>query len=47
VIEALKNVGLGTAKSVLNASEEMIAQADLEEDTVNRVKDILLAEFED
>jgi N utilization substance protein A len=47
VIEALKNVGLGTAKSVLNAPEELLAQVDLEEDTINQVKDVLMAEFED
>jgi N utilization substance protein A len=47
VIEALKNVGLGTAKSVLNAPAELLAQVDLEEDTINQVKDVLMAEFED
>lgn len=47
VIEALKNVGLTTAKAVLNASPEKIAAADLEEDTVNQVISVLRAEFED
>ena len=47
VIEALKNIGLGTAKAVLNAAPETIAQADLEDDTVAQVLDVLRAEFED
>ena len=48
VIEALKNIGLMTAKNVLNAPREMlIEKADLEEETVDNVLDILRAEFED
>ena len=47
VIEALKNIGLGTAKSVLNASPEKLEQADLEDDTLQQVLDIIRAEFED
>lgn len=47
VIEALKNVGLTTAKAVLNASPEKIAAADLEEDTITNVCNVLRAEFED
>ncbi len=47
VIEALKNVGLGTAKAVLNAAPETLAQADLEEDTVAQVLEVLRAEFDD
>ncbi|MBR5788426.1 MAG: transcription termination/antitermination protein NusA [Muribaculaceae bacterium] len=48
VIEALKNLGLGTAKAVLNAPREaLIEQADLEEDTVDHVIEVLKAEFED
>ena len=48
VIEALKNVGLATAKSVLRTPrEELIDKADLEEDTVDNLLDILRAEFED
>lgn len=48
VIDALKNLGLGTAKAVLNAPREMlIEQADLEEDTVDHVIEVLRAEFED
>lgn len=47
VIEALKNVGLTTAKAVLNASDEALAAADLEDDTLNNVKNVLRAEFEE
>ena len=48
VIEALKNVGLATAKSVLRTPrEDLIDRADLEEDTVDNLLAILRAEFED
>lgn len=48
VIEALKNIGLTTAKSVLSTPrDQIIEKADLEEDTVNYVFDVLRAEFED
>ncbi len=47
VIEALKDLGLGTAKAVLNASPETLEQADLEDDTLQHVLDTLRAEFED
>ena len=48
VIEALKNVGLATAKSVLRTPrEELIDKADLEEDTVDHVLAVLSAEFEE
>ncbi|MBD5274934.1 MAG: transcription termination/antitermination protein NusA [Bacteroides sp.] len=47
VIETLKDLGLGTAKAVLNASPETIAQADLEDETVEHVMQVLRAEFED
>lgn len=48
VIDALKNIGLTTAKSVLSTPREQIMdKADLEEDTVNFVFDVLRAEFED
>ncbi|MCI7167347.1 MAG: transcription termination factor NusA [Bacteroidales bacterium] len=48
VIDAIKNIGLQTAKDVLNAPREMlIEKADLEEDTVDEVLKILQAEFED
>lgn len=47
VIEALKDLGLGTAKAVLNAPKHIIDQADLEESTLQHVMDVLSAEFED
>jgi len=48
VIDALKNIGCNTAKSVLAMSpEEIIERADLEEQTVEEVFGILSAEFED
>ena len=48
VIEALKNVGLATAKSVLRTPrEELIDRADLEEDTIDHVLAVLRAEFEE
>ena len=48
VIEALKNIGCLTAKNVLNAPREMLINAaDLEEDTVDNVINILRAEFEE
>ena len=48
VVEAIKNIGLNTAKSVLDAPREMlIEKADLEEDTVDEVLRILRAEFEE
>ena len=48
IIEAFKNMGCTTAKSVLNAPREMlIEKTDLEEETVDRVLEILRAEFED
>lgn len=48
VIEALKNIGCYTAKSVLAISrEEIIERADLEEQTVDEVLAILSAEFEE
>ncbi len=48
VIEAIKNVGLDTAKAVLNTPrEELIEKADLEEDTVDHLIEVLKAEFED
>lgn len=48
IIEAIKALGLETAKSVLDAPREMlIEKADLEEDTVDEVLRILKAEFED
>ena len=47
VIEAIRGIGIDTAKGVLNAPREMIIhKADLEEDTVDEVLAILRAEFE-
>jgi N utilization substance protein A len=48
VINAIKAIGLDTEKGVLNAPREMlIEKADLEEDTVDEVLNILRAEFEE
>ena len=48
VIEALKNIGVYTAKGVLAMSrEEIIERADLEDTTVDEVLAILSAEFEE
>ncbi len=48
VIDAIKALGLDTAKQVLNAPREMlIEKADLEEETVDKVIEILKAEFEE
>lgn len=48
IIDALKNQGFVTAKSVLNAPREMLVEkADLEEETVDNVINVLRAEFED
>lgn len=48
VIDALKDMGCVTAKSVLRTPrQELIDKADLEEETVDNVLDILKAEFED
>ena len=47
VIEQLKNIGLGTAKAVLNATPEKLEQADLEDDTIAHVLEVIKAEFED
>ena len=47
VIDAIKSIGLQTAKDVLNAPRQMlIEKADLEESTVDEVLRILNAEFE-
>ncbi len=47
VIDAIKSIGLDTAKQVLNAPREMlIEKADLEEETVDSVIRVLEAEFE-
>ena len=47
VINAIKSIGLDTAKAVLNAPREMLVEkADLEEETVDQVLNVLRAEFE-
>lgn len=47
VIDAVKALGLDTAKAVLNAPREMlIEKADLEEETVDQMLKVLKAEFE-
>lgn len=47
IIDELKAVGCDTAKSVLELSvEELVKRTDLEEETVNEVRQILKAEFE-
>ena len=47
VIDAIKGIGLDTAKQVLNAPRNLlIEKADLEEETVDNVLSVLRAEFE-
>ena len=47
VIDAIKSIGLDMAKAVLNAPREMLVEkADLEEETVDHVLNVLRAEFE-
>ncbi len=48
VIQALKGIGLATAKAVLDADPALVAEkADLEEETVEDVRNILSKEFEE
>jgi N utilization substance protein A len=48
VIDAFKNIGCDTARSVLELSkEELLRRTDLEEETITDVLGILAAEFED
>ena len=48
VIDAIKAIGIDTAKAVLNAPREMlIEKTDLEEETVDEVLRILKSEFEE
>ncbi|GMO37154.1 MAG: transcription termination factor NusA [Candidatus Azobacteroides pseudotrichonymphae] len=48
IIEALKNIGCYTAKSVLTKNkEEIVRQTDLEENTVDEILKILKTEFEE
>ena len=47
VIDSIKRIGLDTAKAVINAPRDMLVEkADLEEETVDNVLNILKAEFE-
>ena len=47
VIDAIKNLGLDTARAVLNAPRALLSEkADLEEETVDHVLNVLKAEFE-
>ena len=47
IIDSIKAIGLDTAKSVLNAPREMLVEkADLEEETVDHLLEVLKAEFE-
>ena len=47
VIDAIKSIGLDTAKAVINAPREMLVEkADLEEETVDNLLRVLKAEFE-
>ena len=47
IIDAIKGIGLDTAKAVLNAPREMLVEkADLEEETVDNVLKVLRSEFE-
>ena len=47
VIDSIKRIGLDTAKAVLKAPREMLVEkADLEEETVDHLLDVLKAEFE-
>ena len=47
IIDELKNIGLDTAKSVLDMSnEDLISRTELEQETIEEIKKILQAEFE-
>ena len=48
VIDALKNIGCDTARSVLELSkEELLRRTDLEEETIDEVMRVLASEFEE
>ncbi|NNE29906.1 MAG: transcription termination/antitermination protein NusA [Saprospiraceae bacterium] len=48
IIDALKNIGCDTARSVLNLSrEELIRRSDLEEETIDELLAVLKAEMEE
>ena len=47
MIDSIKAIGLDTAKAVINAPREMLIEmADLEEETVDQVLQVLKTEFE-
>ncbi len=47
IIQALKGIGLATAKAVLEADPQLVAdKADLEEETVAEVRAVLSKEFD-
>jgi len=47
IIDELKGIGLDTAKSVLDMSnEDLISRTELEQETIEEIKKILAAEFE-
>lgn len=47
IIDALKEIGCDTAKSVLELTiQELVRRTDLEEETIKEVRDILKSEFE-
>ena len=47
MLDALKAIGCDTAKSVLDLSlEDLVKRTDLEEETINEVRQVLKAEFE-
>ena len=48
IIDALKGIGCDSAKSVLDLSkEELLRRTDLEEETIDEVRRVLEAEFDD
>ena len=48
ILAELKAIGCDTAKSVLELSiEELVSRTDLEEETIQEVRNILKSEFED
>ena len=47
IIDELKNIGLDSAKSVLEtATEDLVRRTDLEEETISEIKKIFESEFE-
>ncbi len=48
VIDVLKSIGLNTARAVLDTPrEELLSKTDLEEETIDEVRKVLAAEFEE